>query len=258
MSEVFDALSEKKFAQGLREKAKELQKKFESAFWSDEIGFYALALDKNKEQVLSVASNPGHLLWSGIASKEHASLVAKRLMEDDMWSGWGIRTLSSQHHAYNPYSYHRGSVWPHDNGIIALGFKRYGFIDQAAAVARDISRAASYFESHRIPELYAGIVRQEDTFPVQYLGANVPQAWAAGSIFHLLQAITGLQANAPEGMLYVDPHLPRWLPDLHLTGISVGDSVVDLHFRREGELTKWDADIKKGNVKIEKKAWQPW
>lgn len=258
MSEVFEVLGERATASQLRDKAKVLKQKFESAFWSDEIGSYALALDKNKKPVLSVASNPGHLLWSGIVSQEHAGCVVKRLMEPDMWSGWGIRTLSAQHQAYNPHSYHRGSVWPHDNGIIALGFKRYGFVNEAAAVARDISRAASYFVGHRIPELYAGIQREEDNFPVQYLGANVPQAWSAGSIFQLLQAITGLQADAPRQMLHVDPQLPRWLPDLSLYGMTVGDSILDLHFKRQGDKTTWDAEVKKGKLKVTHKSWQPW
>jgi glycogen debranching enzyme len=258
MAEVFDALGERDNAAHLRDKAKSLKEKFEAAFWSDEINFYALALDKNKKPVLSVASNPGHLLWSGIVSPAHAQAVAQRLMQSDMWSGWGIRTLSAKHHAYNPHSYHLGSVWPHDNGIIALGFKRYGLVNEAAAVARDISRAASYFVSHRIPELYAGNQRQIDNFPVQYMGANVPQAWAAGSIFHLLQAITGIQADAPSNMLYVDPQLPKWLPDLSLYGLTIGDAMLDLHFTRQGDQTIWDAQLKKGNLQIVQKAWEPW
>jgi glycogen debranching enzyme len=131
------------------------------------------------------------LLVGGIASSEHAARVVHRLLEPDMSSGWGIRTLSAQHPAYNPFSYQLGSVWPHDNGIIALGFRRYGYASEAARIARDIVDAASHFVGYRLPELYAGVERRSGTFPVVYPDANVLQAWASGAVFHLLQAILG-------------------------------------------------------------------
>jgi glycogen debranching enzyme len=161
-------------------------------------------------------------------------------MEPDMWSGWGIRTLSANNPAYNPYSYQNGSVWPHDNAIIAMGFRRYGFAEEAARVARDISRAASYFALHQVPELYSGIQRNPTNFPVQYLGANVPQAWAAGSAFAFLQAILGFQPDAPRGRLYIDPALPAWLPDLTVMDLQVGNGNFDLRFWRDGEKTRWE------------------
>src|SRR5205823_488166 len=151
-----------------------------------------------------------------------AARVVRRFFEPDMWSGWGIRTLSTQNPAYNPYSYQNGSVWPHDNGIAALGFSRYGFREEAVRVAADVIAAASYFTSYRLPELYAGVQRQPRGFPVQYLGANVPQAWAAGCIFHFVQAILGVNADAPNNRLTVDPDLPDWLPDVTLRGLKVG------------------------------------
>ncbi len=258
MAEVFDALDEPRRAARLRRKAADLRARFEERFWCDDIDFYAFALDPDKQPVRTIASNAGHCLWSGIASPEHAARVVKRLLEPDMWSGWGIRTLSADNPAYNPFSYQRGSVWPHDNGIIALGFKRYGFSSEAARVARDISEAASCFVTYRLPELYAGIERRPGTFPVQYLGANVPQAWAAGSVFQLLQAILGLQADAPNRRLYVHPDLPRWLPDISLNGLRVGRATVDLKFWREGERTRWDATVKRGSVQVEERPWQPW
>jgi glycogen debranching enzyme len=175
-----------------------------------------------------------------------------------MWSGWGIRTLSARNPAYNPISYQRGSVWPHDNGIIALGFKRYGFAPEAARIARDISEAASYFVAYRLPELYAGFERRRGTFPVLYPGANVPQAWAAGSVFHLLQAILGLQADAPNGRLHVDPLLPHWLPDLTLRGLQIGAATIDLRFWRDGDHTRWDAQAVTGQVDVEQRPWRPW
>jgi glycogen debranching enzyme len=182
----------------------------------------------------------------------------RRFFEPDLWSGWGIRTLSAANPAYNPFSYQRGSVWPHDNGIIALGFRRYGFAAEAARVARDISEAASYFVSSRLPELYAGIERRPGTFPVLYPQANVPQAWAAGSVFHLLQAILGLRADAPAGRLYVAPELPRWLPEISLHGLAVGRARVDLRFWREAERSRWDAEVREGTIDVREDAWGPW
>jgi glycogen debranching enzyme len=258
MSEVFDALGDSDRASELRKKAAVLYKNFNEKFWCEDLGFFALALDPDKKPVRTIASNAGHCLWSGLASPEHAEKVVKRFQQQDLWSGWGIRTLSSRHPAYNAHSYHRGSVWPHDNGIIALGFKRYGYGVEAAKLARDISEAASHFVSHRLPELYAGIQRQIASFPVQYSGANVPQAWAAGSVFHLLQAILGLQADAPNGKLYVDPTLPKWLPDVLLTDLKVGDSNVKLKFWRDGDRSLWNATVDGGNITIEQKSWQPW
>ena len=169
-----------------------------------------------------------------------------------MWSGWGIRTLSSKNPAYNPFEYQLGSVWPHDNGIIAMGFKRYGFHEEASRVARDIFEAASYFASYRLPELYAGLSRQPGTFPVQYKGANIPQAWAAGCIFHLIQAILGLRADAPNGRLYVDPTLPNWLPDIELKNFEVGDSILHLRFWKEGSESRWEIKNRQGSIDVRK------
>jgi glycogen debranching enzyme len=257
MAEMFDELGEPERAAALGRKAADLQRRFEEAFWCEDIGCYAFCLDPDKQPVRVVASNAGHLLWSGIASPEHAGRVVRRLFEPDMRSGYGIRTLSAHNPAYNPFSYQRGSVWPHDNGIIALGFKRYGFAAEAAKVARDISEAASHFASYRLPELYAGIEQRRDGFPVVYLGANVPQAWAAGSIFHLLQAILGIQADAPRERLYVDPELPPWLSEVTLHGLAIGQAKVDLRFRRDGERSEWDAVLRKGHVDVQRQPWQP-
>jgi glycogen debranching enzyme len=238
MAEVYDTLGRAVDAAALRGKAAELFRRFNEAFWNEEIGTYAYALDGDKNQVLSIVSNPGHCLWSGIVPPDRARRVMERLMAPDMWSGWGIRTLSSKHPAYNPYSYQNGSVWPHDNGIIALGFRRYGFVEEAGRIARDVSGAASFFMMHQLPELYAGIQRDDTNFPVQYLGANVPQAWAAGSAFSLIQAILGIQPDAPSGVLYIDPSLPPWLPDLALADLRLGDKVFDIRFWREGSGTR--------------------
>ncbi len=240
MAEIFEALDRKADARRLRRKAAALFEAFNEAFWDEASGFYAFALDGEKQPVLSVTSNPGHCLWSGIVPPDRAAKVVKRLMRADMWSGWGVRTLSADHPAYNPHSYQNGSVWPHDNGFIALGFRRYGFAEECAKIARDVSGAAAFFTSHRMPELYAGLDRTPTTFPVQYKGANVPQAWAAGSCFALLQALVGLQPDAPNGRLYVDPALPDWMPELTLRDLRLGRKTVDVRFWREGDDTLWD------------------
>ncbi|MHB8515523.1 MAG: amylo-alpha-1,6-glucosidase, partial [Dehalococcoidia bacterium] len=258
MSEVFAHRGNDVRALELRRKAEALRERFEASFWCEDIGFYALALDPEKRPVKTVASNAGHLLWSGIARPDHAARVVKRFFEPDLWSGWGIRTLSAENPAYNPFSYQLGSVWPHDNGIIALGFARYGFREEAARVARDISGAASYFEGYRLPELYAGIERTPGSFPVQYRGANVPQAWAAGSVFHLLQAILGIHADAPHGRLYVDPALPEWLPDVTLRGVGVGRATLDLRFWRDGARSRWDVVRHAGDIDVSERRWEPW
>jgi glycogen debranching enzyme len=237
MAEVYDELDNKRHANALRKKAARLFKKFNKDFWDEKSGFYAYALDGDKKKVLSVASNVGQCLWSGIIAPERAALVVKRLMQKDMWSGWGIRTLSSDHPSFNPYNYQTGAVWPHDNSLIAMGMRRYGFAAEAAAVARDVSGAASHFLLNQLPELYAGLQRDPTSFPVQYLGANVPQAWAAGTPFMLLQAMLGIQQDAPHGKLYVDPALPDWLPDVTLTDLRLGRRRFDICFWRNGKDT---------------------
>ncbi|MGH7152797.1 MAG: amylo-alpha-1,6-glucosidase [Acetobacteraceae bacterium] len=240
MAEVFEQLDRADRAAELRDKAKRLFDRFNDVFWDERTGFYAYMLDGQKRPVWTVASNPGHLLWSGIVPEERAGRVVQRLMQPDMNSGWGIRTLSAEHPAYNPYSYQNGSVWPHDNGIIAYGFKRYGYATEAAEIARDISRAASHFILNQVPELYSGVQRDPVSFPVQYLGANVPQAWAAGSAFMLLQALLGIHPDAPAGRLYVDPSLPPWLPDVTLHDLRFGQETLDIRFWHDDEATHYE------------------
>lgn len=253
MAEIYDELDNKRRANRLRKKASVLFKKFNEVFWDEKSGFYAFALDGDKKKVLSVASNVGQCLWSGIIAPKRAAAVVKRLMQKDMWSGWGIRTLSSDHPSFNPYNYQTGAVWPHDNSLIVLGMRRYGFDAEAAALARDISGAASHFLLNQLPELYAGLQRDPTGFPVQYLGANVPQAWAAGTPFALLQAMLGLQQDAPAGKLYVDPKLPDWLPDVKLIDLRLGRRRFDIRFWRDGEETLFEV-LKGKHSDVERKA----
>jgi len=248
MAEVFDALGKPDRAQALRAKAAALFERFNAAFWDEELGFYAYALDGEKRKVLTVASNAGHCLLSGIVPPDRAKKVVDRLMASDMWTGWGIRTLSANNPAFNPYNYQTGSVWPHDNAMIAMGFKFYGFHAEAARIAHDISVAAEYFRLNQLPELYTAFEREETNFPVQYIGANVPQAWAAGSAFMLTQALLGFLPDAPRNKLYVDPSLPKWLPDLAVYDLHIGKHKLDIRFWREGEETAFE--VIKGDPKL--------
>lgn len=240
MAEIFDALDRPARAAALREKASVLYQHFNDVFWDEASGTYAYCLDGEKRRVLTVASNIGHCLWSGIIQPDRAQRVVARLMAPDMWSGWGIRTLSADHPCYNPYSYQNGSVWPHDNGIIALGFRRYGFLAESSQIARDLNQAASHFLLNQMPELYAGLTRTPTGFPVQYVGANVPQAWAAGSVFMTLRAMLGLRPNAPRGVLGIAPALPKWLPDITMLGLRLGQQIFDIRFRRDETETAFE------------------
>lgn len=240
MAQIYDALGDTVRATAMRTKAAALFTRFNDAFWDEDAGFYAFALDGEKRKVMSVASNPGHCLWSGIVPPERAGRVVARLMQPDMWSGWGIRTLSANHPAYNPHSYQNGAVWPHDNGLIAQGFKRYGYSEEAARIAHDVCAAGGFFALNQLPELYAGLYRDEANFPVQYPGANVPQAWAAGSVFSMLHAVLGLQPDAPHKRLYIDPILPGWLSDLTLRNLRVGKQVFDIRFWRTDDMTQFE------------------
>lgn len=231
MAEIYEVLGRDKDARRLRREAQRLYERFNEAFWWEEEGTYYLGLNGRKEGIRSVASNAGHLLQSGIVPPDRAGRVVKRLLEDDMWSGWGIRTLSADHPAYNPFSYQTGSVWPHDNAAIAGGFRRYGYATEAAKVARAIFDAAERLVANRLPELYSGMPRVAASFPVPYLGANVPQAWASGAVFRLVAVLCGIHATfeADGPKLYVNPALPDWLTEVSISNLRVGRGALEIH-----------------------------
>jgi glycogen debranching enzyme len=239
LADVYDVVGRPAEAQSLRAAARRLYERFNETFWWESEGTYYLGLDGQKRPIESVASNAGHCLASGIVPPDRAARVVDRLLADDMWTGWGIRTLSSDHAAYNPFSYHTGTVWPHDNAIIAGGFRRYGHHEAAARVAKGLFDATERFQANRLPELFAGLPREDGSFPVQYLGANVPQAWAAGAIFRLIAILCGIHATTdPSGSrLYVDPMLPSWLPELTIRNLRAGSGTAAIRFRGS------DADV---------------
>ena len=219
--------------------ADRLRGRFEDAFWMEDAGTYAMALDGAKQQVDGITSNAGHALWTGIADEKRAVRTAAALTGGGMWSGWGIRTLSADTIGYNPIGYHLGSIWPHDNAICAAGFARYGLVDATRQVAGALFEATAHFREARLPELFCGFERATSPLPVPYPVACSPQAWAAGSLYHLMSAALGLRPDARAGRLeLVRPALPKWLPSLRLLGLRVGAAAVDLEFSaQEGSIS---------------------
>ena len=225
-------------ADKLKRDAAEMAKRFEKAFWMPKRGFYALALDDQKRQVEVISSNAGHLLFTRMLTQERARVVTERLMRPDMFSGWGCRTLSQDERVFNPLSYHRGSVWPHDNSIVAHGMALYEFREAANQVFNALSQAALNFRDYRLPELFCGIERREYDEPVQYPVSCSPQAWASGAVFLFLTSVLGIRPSAPRKELnIVSPTLPLFLDHLYVRNLQVGGSRIDLDFTRRGTRT---------------------
>jgi glycogen debranching enzyme len=236
MASMLEVLDRPEDAERHRRRARRIYELVNDRMWWEAEGTYYLGLDGAKKPIKSVASNPGHLLTSGIVPVERAKRLVKRLMADDMWSGWGIRTLSAEHKAYNPFSYHTGSIWPHDNATIAGGMARYGFRAEAARIARATFDATERFQANRVPELFSGLPREDGSFPVQYLGANVPQAWAAGAIIRLIAILSGIHGltDAEGSRIFVDPALPDWLPEVTISNLRAGRGAMTLEIRSDG------------------------
>jgi glycogen debranching enzyme len=251
IADVFLALGDEDRARRLVAEAESLRRRFNDAFWMEDERYFAAALDADKRQVRTVMSNPGHGLYCGIVDDDKAVLLAKRLLAPDMFSGWGIRTMSKSAAAYNPMSYHNGSVWPHDNALIAAGLKRYGFARSTNRVATALFDAAIEADYLRLPELFCGFTRRTPNRPVSYPVACSPQAWAAGAPFLMLQAMLGISARAHENLLTVNkPHLPTWLNTVEVRNLSVGSSRISLVFRREGEITSFSLLNRDGDVRV--------
>lgn len=220
----------------LRAEAAALAERFDRDFWMENEGCYAQALDGNKKQIPAVTSNAGHALWAGIARPDRARRVAERLMAPDMFSGWGVRTLSSTYPTYNPMSYHNGSVWPHDNSLIAQGFVRYGFRDEANAIIEALIEAGKRFPNARLPELFCGFQRdlRFSSRPADYLISCIPQAWSAGMVFLCLRSLLGLQPDLERRRIVVDPALPAWLDRIEVQHLHAYDALVSFRVRRRG------------------------
>ncbi len=233
IADLYRRVGEDRRAQQLLQEAEQLRARFNRDFWLEPQGHYALALQAEHRPAAVLSSNPGHALWAGIADADKADSMARKFMSEAMWSGWGVRTLSTQERRYNPIGYHLGTVWPHDNAILAAGLRRYGIDDAAARIFEGMLRAAMRFPNYRLPELFAGFPRHTYGVPVRYPVANHPQAWAAGAVPYLLETMLGLMPAAFERRLHiVRPMLPEFAHYLEVIGLRVGSGSVDLRFER--------------------------
>jgi glycogen debranching enzyme len=231
--------------------AAELKERFNRDWWMPDERCFALALDPEKRLVRSITSNVGHCLASGIITDEHIRPVVGRLFAPDMFSGWGIRTLSSDHPSYNPVSYHLGSVWAVENGTIAFGLRRYGLDARTLDLFEAVMHLAMLYDHYRIPECVGGYPRSEFPHPGAYPRATVPQAWNQSAFPLLLQTILGLQPVAPLHLLAVDPMLPWWLPEITIEGLRLGGTTATVRFRR-GDDGRTDGEIvrKRGPLRL--------
>jgi glycogen debranching enzyme len=234
-----------------QEEARNLKVRFNRDFWIEDQDFCALALDGDGKQVDSITSNPGHCLHLGIFTPEKAYSVAERLRAPDMFNGWGIRTLSSLSPAYNPMGYHVGSVWPHDNSLVAMGLRSLGLVDQALELFQGLFDMTIHQPYQCPPELFCGYERNGNKAPVKYPVACTPQAWATGSIFQLLQMIVNLVPDAQNNCLrIIDPALPESINRLSLHNLRVGPTILDLEFERSGSTTACRVAKKRGNLRV--------
>jgi glycogen debranching enzyme len=228
-AELAEALGAGACAPALRERARRLRDRFEAEFWLPDQAYYALALDRERRPCRVIASNAGHLLWTQLISPSRAHIVARRLMADDMFTGWGLRTLARGERLYNPMSYHNGSVWPHDTAIAAVGMRRYGLIEPSITLATGMFEGVLQFENMRMPELFCGFPRVDGYGPTQYPVACAPQAWAAGVVFMLIASMLGLTPDAADNQLTLNrPRLPAWLSWIEIRGLQLRSSRLTL------------------------------
>jgi glycogen debranching enzyme len=232
---IADALGHPEYATVLDQQAEQLRARFETAFWCEEIGTYALALDGRKCPCKVRSSNAGQLLFCGIVSPAHATMVADQLLGRDFFTGWGIRTIAASESRFNPMSYHNGSVWPHDNALVGLGFARYGLKHHLEQLFTGLFDAAAYMDLRRLPELFCGFRRTRGKGPTFYPVACSPQAWSCAAPFALMQACFGLEIDSSaECLRFRQPRLPSFLNEVTLRSIAVGASRLDILLRRSG------------------------
>ncbi|MGE5616682.1 MAG: glycogen debranching N-terminal domain-containing protein [Bacillota bacterium] len=246
------SLAKEDTAQGLERAASTLREKFEDAFWCEELGTYAIALDGDKRPCRVRSSNAGHLLWSGIVRPERAASVGRTLLAPDSFSGWGVRTIAKGEMRYNPMSYHNGSIWPHDNAIVAMGLARYGMKAHSLTILTGMYEASLYMDLHRLPELFCGFSRRAPgDGPTLYPVACSPQAWASAAAFYLVKACLGLSFRPQEPRIrFLHPTLPQFLDRLRLVDLRVGDAIVDVHFDRLDQEVGVKVIRKRGDVDV--------
>lgn len=250
-ADLADALGHPERAGALLLQADHLRIRFEDAFWCEDLGTYALALDGRKEPCRVRTSNAGHVLFGGASDRERARRTADALMSPDSFSGWGIRTVAAGQARYNPMSYHDGSVWPHDNAVIAHGFARYGFKAEALRVLTGLFEASLHVDLHRMPELFCGFDRRPDSSPTLYPVACAPQAWAAAAPFLLLQSCLGLDLDAPRRRVcFRRPLLPEFLDEIEIRDLRLADASLDLRLRRREDDVRVDLLRRDGDVEL--------
>jgi glycogen debranching enzyme len=248
---VCRALGRPEAAASLERQAEVLRQRFEAAFWCDELGTYAIALDGEKRPCRIVSSNPGHALFAGIASPERARRVAETLLDRDSFSGWGVRTLAASARRYNPMSYHNGSLWPHDNALIALGLSRYGFTAEALRLLDGMLDATKYMDLLRPPELFCGFSRRRNKSPTLYPVACSPQAWASAAPLALLEACLGLRCDHAKGEIrFEQPALPREIDEVRIRRLRLGDASVDVLLRRYAADVAVNVIERRGDVRV--------
>jgi glycogen debranching enzyme len=251
LAAIYGQLGDVERAERMAQDARELKRRFNERFWMEDEQFFAMALDGGKRQVKTVCSTIGHCLWSRIVADEHVDAVAKRLLAPDMFSGWGVRTVSKSSVAYNPMSFYNGGVWPYDTAIAANGLKKHGYAQESNRIALGLFEAALAYERTRLPELFCGFSRQSSPRPVSFPMACWPHASASGALFLVLQSMLGIYAQADENVVYVhDPVLPKWIGEVGLRNLHIGRTTMDLVFRRSGSETGFSVRDKKGPGRI--------
>jgi glycogen debranching enzyme len=252
IAKVADTMAEHDLASQLREQAARLAVAFEDRFWCDDLSIYALALDGNKKPCRVITSNAGQVLFSGIARTARAVRAAETLMLDESFSGWGVRTVASQEIRFNPMSYHDGSVWPHDNALVAAGLARYGRKTDVARILTGLFDASLFVDLHRLPELFCGFRRRRAEGPTLYPVACAPQSWAAAAVYSLLESCLGLRVSAPEQKITLHyPILPESLRRVHISHLQVGDSHVDLSIERHHDTAAVSVTRREGRLDVE-------
>jgi glycogen debranching enzyme len=251
LAAIYGQLGDVELAERMSQEASELKRLFNERFWMEDEGFFAMALDGEKRQVRTVGSSIGHCLWSRIVADELVPAVVKRLMAPDMFTGWGVRTVSNEARAYNPVSFYNGSVWPFDTAIAANGMKKHGYVQESNRLALGLVEAAVAHEYARLPEMFCGFTRQAINKPVSFPMACSPDAQSAGALFLILQSMLGIYAQAEENIVYVhNPVLPKWLGEVTLANLRVGHTVMRLRFRRQGSHTTFSVLDKQGPGRI--------
>jgi glycogen debranching enzyme len=255
MARLADVVEDRELRQRLRQECQDFRKRFNRDYWMDDLEYCAMALDRHGKPFRVIASNPGHCLEAGLFYESQAAKVVSRLMSVDMFNGWGIRTLSSNMMAYNPMSYHNGTIWPHDNAIIARGFAAMDRPDLVEFLFNGLFEAARHMFYRRLPELFCGFRKEEGKEgdpPVRYAVACSPQAWAAAAMYSMIQSLLNITPDAQRKLLTIKtPRLPSVLNHLQINNLRVGQASVDLEFRRADKSVTVDVRNRQGELDIQ-------